>query len=427
MLQTDKFLRAALCVFLGVIAVSGAASANGVLPLQQLGELLYFDTNLSTPPGQSCASCHDPANGFVDPDSELPVSQGVLPRNRFGSRNSPAAGYAMYAPMFHFDAGEGLWIGGQFWDGRATGEVLGDPLADQALGPFLGALEMNNPSKHSVINKIRRSDYADLFEAVWGSNVLRDTETAYDAVQLSIAAFERSGEFAKFNSRYDEYLEACLFFGGEMNDCAQGLGVEAETARLGVLDEEEWMGLRLFVDENDNDGVLEAGEGAGCAACHVAEWTFGTGHVPAWAPGAWVPPVFTDFSFDNLGVPANPANPFYDLPPRFNRDGSEWIDLGLGGFLQSAGYDTTVYMPEMGKVKVMSLRNIGLTAPYMHNGVFDDLLTVTHFYNTRDLASEMWPAAEVVMNVNDGELGDLGLDSSQEAAIVAFMMTLSDR
>ena len=111
--------------------------------MEQLGEVLYFDENLSEPAGQSCASCHMPSAGFVDPDSDLPVSEGVIP-GLFGGRNSPASAYAMYAPTRYFDDGEGLWIGGQFWDSRATGEVLGDPLADQALGPFLNPVEMAN-------------------------------------------------------------------------------------------------------------------------------------------------------------------------------------------------------------------------------------------------------------------------------------------
>ena len=130
-------------VLMVTIAVAGSGLAQPT-PIEQLGEHLYFDESLSEPNGQSCASCHDPAFGFVDPDSDLPVSQGVLPELRFGNRNSPSSAYAMYAPDFHWDPGEGLWFGGQFWDGRATGEVLGDPLADQALGPFLNPLEMNN-------------------------------------------------------------------------------------------------------------------------------------------------------------------------------------------------------------------------------------------------------------------------------------------
>jgi cytochrome c peroxidase len=405
--------------------VTGMAYAQELTPKETLGQNLYFDTNLSTPTGQSCASCHDPDFGFVDPDSNLPVSQGVLPKNRFGNRNSPSSAYAMYAPNRYFDTDEGLWLGGQFWDGRATGQTLGDPLADQALGPFLNPLEMNNPSKLVVINKIRRSAYADLFEQVWGAGILNDVEAAYDKVALSIAAFERTALFAPFSSKYDAYLKECLDLGGYMTDCANGIGSYAEAAGDIIFNTQEWEGLQLFMGENNNDGILQPGEGANCSACHVSDWTMaGPGQiVPDWAPG-YVPPVFTDFSFDNLGTPANPDNPFYFLPKAFNPDGENFLDLGLGGNLMAIGYPANVYEPEIGKFKVMTLRNIGITAPYLHDGLFTTLEDVVHFYNTRDV--EGWPAPEVPLNVNVSELGNLGLSASDEAAVAAFMRTLSD-
>jgi cytochrome c peroxidase len=202
----------------------------------------------------------------------------------------------------------------------------------------------------------------------------------------------------------------------------------AEAVGSEIFEPEEWVGLQLFMGENDNDGVLEPDEGAFCSACHVAEWTEAEGNVvvPDWAPSGWVPPVFTDFSFDNLGVPRNPDNPFYHLPPNLNPDGEDFVDLGLGKALKDAGYGEEVYAPEMGKVKVMPLRNIGVTEPFMHNGFFDDLGEVTHFYNTRDDPDVTWPPPEVPDNVNTDELGNLGLSPEQEAAVTAFMETLTD-
>jgi cytochrome c peroxidase len=362
-----------VCMVVLLLALAATALAvTQLTPMEQLGELLYFDTDLSQPAGQSCASCHLPEAGFADPDADLPVSQGVLPKNRFGNRNSPSAAYAMFSPIFYFDETEGLWIGGQFWDGRATGEILGDPLADQALGPFLNVLEMNNPNKLSVIIKVRHADYADLFEQVWGEGSLDDVEAAYDQVALSIAAFERTSLFAPFSSKYDYYLDG--------ND---------------VLTEMELRGLALFEDENKGK----------CALCHISQ------------PGSGgSPPLFTDFTYDNLGVPKNPENPFYNLPSAFNPDGEDFVDYGLGGILG---------LPEeMGKFKVMTLRNIAITPPYMHNGVFNTLHQVVDFYNTRDLGG--WPPPEVPENVNQDELGDLGLSPAEVDTIVAFLETLTD-
>jgi cytochrome c peroxidase len=81
---------------------------------------------------------------------------------------------------------------------------------------------------------------------------------------------------------------------------------------------------------------------------------------------------------------------------------------------------------EAGKVKVPTLRNIAVTSPYMHNGVFGSLTQVVDFYNTRDNVSANWPAPEVAENVNIDELGDLGLNETEVTALVAFMETLTD-
>jgi len=94
---------------------------------------------------------------------------------------------------------------------------------------------------------------------------------AYDKVALSIAAFERTQLFGQFNSKYDAYLSQCLTIGGTMDDCARRIGKQAQKASKSIFTREEWRGLQLFVGENDNDGLLEKGEGAMCAACHIAD------------------------------------------------------------------------------------------------------------------------------------------------------------
>jgi hypothetical protein len=180
-----------------------------------------------------------------------------------------------------------------------------------------------------------------------------------------------------------------------------------------LTEEEEW-GLELF-------------EGKGmCSACHPSE--------PG--PGG-EPPLFTDFSFDNLGVPKNPDNPWYDMDEVFLDDGTPinplgdtWVDPGLGGFLQTRPEWLGLAGENMGKHKVPTLRNVdkrpgkGFGKAYTHNGFFKSLKDIVHFYNTRDV--EFWPPPEVAMNVNTDELGDLGLTDAEEDAIVAFMATLSD-
>lgn len=392
-----------ICIFaIATLLLASQVMAGGVTPKEELGQFLYFDENLSQPSGQSCASCHLPDFGFADPDQDLPVSEGVLP-NRFGGRNSPSSAYAMYAPIRYFDEEDGLWIGGQFWDSRATGSGLGDPLADQALGPFLNPVEMANQNKVQVINDIAKSEYAKLFEQVWGKRSLKNVEAAYDQVALSIAAFERTQLFGQFSSKYDLYLQTCIVDEvGDPDDCAIGIGDAASAAGVAIFEGEEWPGLQLFM-----------GDRAMCSACHVAEWTKAKDYglpvqVPDWAPNGWVPPLFTDFTYDNLGVPKSQDPLLVDNPD----------DLGLGPVVDEVAQN--------GKFKVISLRNIDDTAPYAHNGFFESLEAITHFYNTRDVPEEGWPEPEVPNTVNTDELGDLGLDVDEEAALVAFMKTLSD-
>lgn len=356
-----SFLATAVFVCLPPLAHSGTAP-----DIIDLGRKLYFDTSLSEPAGQSCASCHLPGAGFADPDRELPVSRGVHPQ-RFGDRNTPTAAYAMYSPVFHFDAREDMYVGGQFWDGRAA------TLEEQAKGPFLNPVEMANPDPAAVIKKIRNAPYAKDYAAIFGENSLNEVDKAYQYTAQAIAAFERSKPFRAFTSKYDYYLAGKL-----------------------QLTEQEALGLTLFA----------AKEKGNCAACH-----------PSQPADQQQPVLFTDFTYDNLGVPANPDNPFYTQPTAFNPKGANFIDLGLA--------KTTGRAVDRGKFKVSTLRNIAVTPPYMHNGVFKTLREVVDFYNTRDTRND-WGEPEVAENVNTEELGNLGLTNEEVEAIVTFMLTLTD-
>jgi cytochrome c peroxidase len=373
-----------------ILAGSVLAEEGDLSPTEELGKALFFDEALSVNGKQSCATCHAPEVGFTGPDSAInaagTVYPGALP-SRFGNRKPPSSAYGGDSPVMYFDEAEGLWIGGMFWDGRATGWTLGDPLAEQAQGPFLNPLEQAAPNAQFICLKVKKSSYAALFEEVWGPGSLdcvKDVAGTYERIARSISAYEKSAEVNPFTSKYDYYLKG-----------------EAE------LTDQEALGLELF-------------EGKGmCSACHLSQ------------PGPdGEPPLFTDFTYDNLGVPKNPANPFYTMPTAVNPDGYDWVDYGLGGFLKAYGFPADVYEAELGKQKVPSLRNVDLrpypefVKAYAHNGYFKSLEEIVHFYNTRDV--EMWPAPEVPLNVNTDELGNLGLTLNEEAAIVAFMKTLSD-
>jgi cytochrome c peroxidase len=356
------------CALLAVLVGTAVAQA-GLTPKEQLGKSLFFDQNLSLNSNQSCATCHAPGVGWTGPDEAInahgAVYEGSIP-GAFGDRKPPAAAYAGDSPVLYYDGAK--WVGGMFWDGRATGWTLGDPLAEQAKGPFLNPKEQAIPDAATLVAKVQASSYAGLFaEQCPGA----DTTELYNCIGRAIAAYERSSEVSKFTSKYDYWLKG--------------------QARL--TGQEQW-GLALF-----------RGKGK-CAACHVE-------------------PLFTDFTYDNLGVPKNLENPATIADPT-------WADPGLGGFLKGAGFPESVWGAEWGKQKVPTLRNVDLrpfnkfVKAYSHNGYFKSLEEIVHFYNTRDVPGAGWPAPEVAANVNKVEMGNLGLNHGEELAIVAFLKTLSD-
>ncbi|MFN8668519.1 MAG: cytochrome c peroxidase [Gemmatimonadaceae bacterium] len=379
----------------------------------ELGNMIFDDPDLSLRRNQSCASCHDPKFGFTAPSSIINATGSVMPGSvptRFGNRRPPSAAYAAFAPVLHFDDEDGAWVGGNFWDGRATGARLGNPSAEQALGPFLNSVEMALPDAACVIYRITHSKYAGLWRATWGNSVgsisfpsarameelcgregtvvplspadRRQLMQEYDRVGMSIAAFEASPRVSAFSSKFDQVLRGGARF-----------------------TQDERAGLALFNGK------------ANCAACHPIDGERA---------------LLTDFTFDNLGVPANPENPA--------TIGGGFRDLGLGGFMR----DGSLY----GAQKVPTLRNLDkrptpvMVKSFMHNGIFKSLEQVVHFYNTRDVlprcaagirpsdprfGTTCWPRPEVADNVNTDELGNLGLTPVEERQLVRFLRTFSDR
>ncbi len=135
---------ASLITAIAVVAgFSSHTAAAALTPVEELGKKLFFDRSLSSPPGQDCAVCHGPTVGFTGPDERVNRAGGVYEgavKGRFGNRKPPTAAYAGDSPDLYFDESQGAWFGGMFWDGRATGWALHDPLAEQAQGPYLNPL-----------------------------------------------------------------------------------------------------------------------------------------------------------------------------------------------------------------------------------------------------------------------------------------------
>jgi cytochrome c peroxidase len=172
MIGKRKLLIPGVClVVLLLIASLGIALAEDSLtPEQQLGKSIFFDQNLSINRNQSCAVCHAPEAGWTGPLSDINAGGSVYEGSilgRFGDRKPPSSAYATLSPIFYQDK-KGLFVGGNFWDGRATGEVLGNPAADQALGPFLNHLEQALPDSACVVYRVCTASYPVSFEEIWG-------------------------------------------------------------------------------------------------------------------------------------------------------------------------------------------------------------------------------------------------------------------
>jgi cytochrome c peroxidase len=361
----------ALSLALIAPAISKGAEAKDLALQVALGKRLFFDTRLSEPAGQSCASCHSPAAAFATPEADMrkgfPIGANG---NWLTPRNTPTVAYNIFSPKPYFDKKSNTVVGGLFWDQRAADAKT------QAAGPLLNPDEMGNTDKTAVANKLMAAGYEADMARAFGAWALRDADSRFAALTLALSAYQRSREVNPFSSKFDASLR-----------------------KQAALTAQERRGLNLFNSK-------KAGN---CAACHIS------------TPAAGKPPLFTDFTNDNLGVPKHPDNP---LGPAFTDVGLAGSDLAQKLLLQAKRKPNEY----AGRFKVPTLRNIALTAPYMHNGVFSNLKDVMRFYNTACAPGnpDKWPAAEVEVGRNCTEMGNLKLTEAQIDDIIAFMQTLTD-
>lgn len=343
-----------------LLSVSCVQKETGLSEKELLGKAIFFDESLSEPVGQSCATCHEPEKGFADKYARI-TSEGAV-KGLFSNRNSITCAYSAYVPALYYDEEEDTYVGGLFWDGRVNS------LEEQAAQPFVNPLEMGNKNVGDVVRKARGAYWYPDFVRIYGEHASADSVFTY--INEAIAIYERSAEMNPFSSKFDAW---------QAGKCE--------------LTEEEKLGYELFKEK----GL--------CAECHILDPDVRAGKV-----------LFTDHTYDNLGIPSNPDNPFFRVPAPYNTCGKDTMDLGLGSQLRDP--------EEYGKFRVPTLRNIALTAPYGHNGYFKTLEEIVHFYNVRDI--EDFPPAEYSETVNKDELGNLGLSQEEEEAIVAFLRTLTD-
>jgi len=401
---------------LGITSCTNSQRVD-LTPQEQLGKFLFNDKNLSLNNNLACASCHGSGVGYTGQDEPInlhgAVYEGSIAGN-FGNRKPPSAAYADDSPILHNDVVAG-WVGGMFWDGRATGWTMDNPLAEQAKGPFLNPMEHAVPNAQTLCDKVKASNYVNLFTEVWGSISCADDTAvgvAYDNISVSIATYEGSKEVSSFTSKFDAFWNKAKIKGKNVTQVSMA---NWENYKSLGLNNDQLNGLAIFNTK------------ANCSSCHTLD------------EGIAGYPLFTDFSYDNLGIPKNPENPATIADPN-------WADPGLGGFLEKTALYSTVSSTEIGKFKVPTLRNVDLrptttfVKAYGHNGYFKSLEGIVHFYNTRDvlavcpgdytepqaLQANCWPAPEVAENMNTKQVGNMGLTAVEEKELVAFLKTLSD-
>lgn len=366
-----------------LLLLMAQAVAEPTLQPVQLGRLLFFDPQFSRSGQMSCSTCHEPDHAFID--ARDTPAQGMIsagdPQESFGIRNAPSAAYAASSPAFHYDEIRQQYIGGQFWDGRALN------LAEQIGGPLLTDFEMNMGHEMRVVARLEQDKiYAPSFHQLYGVGVFEmigkpgfsyQVPRAYDKFGQLIAAYERSPALNRYDSKYDRYLA------GEI-----------------ALSAQEEAGRALFFDR----------ERSRCSECHRQN------------PAGSEREPFSTYAYYNLGVPANPEL------IRLAKRAPDYVDHGL------MDNPRTDHDPSLdGKFKTPSLRNVAVTAPYMHNGVFRRLSTAIAFHTRFNSAETInpetgrpWRMPEVPATVEVDKLVAPSLSAAEIEDLEAFLRTLTD-
>jgi cytochrome c peroxidase len=455
---------------------------NGQAAVEILGKLMNFDKNISPNENSACASCHMPYAGFSGPIPSVNLTMIAYPGSvhfRAGKRTAQRYTYASYFPPLQYDAVQGAFFGGNFWDSRATGYLIRNPSAEQSQFPPVDPLEMGNPDTACITYKLSLAAYRPLFEEIWGagsfdinwpSNTAQICATPNGAASLGGSTTPvalSTGDRTRSNADYDHWAQS-------LNAYEHSLSVSPFTSKFDAylkgtytLTADELAGYNLFRGKGN------------CNSCHLdGRSTAPTPQPPdGTAPNAEdtgvaanTTPVFTCFGSANLGLPKNPRDSFYyeTTPDSYgftpNPTGFAYTDYGLGTFLRS-GFGSAPSPNSSwrqfasttdGQMQTSTARDVALTPPqcptteapgpyfqkeFFHNGYIKSLKQLVHFYNTRDVYPfpvesgncpagtvekvNCWPEPEVPQN-RDMTVGSLGLTDQEENQIVTFLRTLND-
>ena len=372
------------------VSVPGPPAATqttvSAVVLSDLGRQIFNDKSLSASGKIACASCHDPAFGHASNPLFGATVRGGADGLQPGLRNVPTLGYLRFASSLNVNIAENEISGGLNWDGSANSFL------EQAQRPFLSVHEMANITPAAFMEKLKAAAYAPQFIAQFGKDIFSNAAKALEAAAAAVGEFQAVDPvFAPFDSKFD--------------------AVQAGKASFTV---QEARGLAWF--NNPDKG--------NCASCHSPN-----------PISPFIPALFTDAGYDNIGVPRNNNIAANADPTRF--------DLGLCTNILGTRIDLS---STCGAFKAPTLRNVAKTAPYFHNGKFATLQEVVEFYVTRDITPERWyPVVDGVVNkyddvpaqykanVNitvapyDRKFGDVpALTAAEIEDVVVFLSTLND-
>jgi len=330
-------------------SVVSSANSSGVIAskpnlslIAQVGKQIFFDKNLSGSGKMSCATCHDP-NYAYGPPNNLAVQLGGLNLQDSGFRAVPSLRYKDNTPAYSdlMDNPDSISLPGPGGGFAADGRI--NTLAEQAKIPLLSPFEMDNASTAVVVAKLQVASYADVFVQAFGNDVFSNSDKAFTDAQAALQAFQlEDPSFHPYNSKFD------LYAGNKIG---------------GALTPAEIRGMNVFTDPATGN----------CASCHYQ----GAGLNGSAA-------LFTDFSYEAIGVPRNPEIPA-NAAPDFN-------DMGVCGPFRTDHLPSATNAPDKfcGMFKTPTLRNVATRTVFFHNGVIHSLEQAIRFYNTRDTKPEIW-------------------------------------
>ena len=454
---------------------------SGYQAVEVLGKLLNYDQNMSPFQDTACAFCHLPYAGFSGPIPSVNLTMVAYPGSfhfRANKRTAQRYTYSPDFPVLEYNAVQGLFFGGNFWDARATGYLLQSPDSEQAQHPPVDTGEMMFPDTACIAFRLQSAAYKTLFEEIWGDSLdirfPKDTEEICEtpggnfptAMPIELTPEDRT----KANDVYNHWGQSISKFERSQRVSAFSSKFDAFLAGNYTMTSDEMAGYKLFDGKGncnschlDGRSTLCTAQQFGCSTASSSLTDTGT--------RALVTPVFTCFGYANEGLPLNPRIAyFYETTPDFfgftpNPFGFGYRDLGLGNFLRSgfgsAPNPNSTWIPFApsvdGQMQVATARDVALTPPqcptteapgpyfqkeFFHGGYIKSLKQLVHFYNTRDLFPfpgvtsghcpagttekvNCWPEPEVPNNI-DMTTGNLGLSDTEENQVVTFLQTLSD-